>query len=95
MRHDKPALVISALMLAVAVVLTAASVGWGWLIAADSSGIAVELREKYGPVVYDTGTVIMIYDNCFVITHRDGLTAWYPVGNYAVSKITKIKEGAR
>jgi hypothetical protein len=45
--------------------------------------------------VYDTGTVIMIYDNCFVITHRDGLTAWYPVGNYAVSKITKIKEGVR
>jgi hypothetical protein len=68
---------------------------WGGQIAADTGGIAVELREKYGPVVYDTGTVIMIYDDCFVITHRDGLTSWYPVGNYAVSKITKIKEGVK
>jgi hypothetical protein len=83
------------LSLAVAMVLLAVGGAWGWQIAADTSGIAVELREKYGPVVYDTGTVIMIYDNCFVITHRDGLTSWYPVGNYAVSKITKIKECVR
>jgi len=65
---------------------------WGGQIAADSGGIIVELREKYGPVVHDTGTVIMLYDNCFIITHRDGMTSWYPVGNYAISKITKLKK---
>jgi hypothetical protein len=73
-----------------AIFLLAVGMAWGWPISSDSCGIAVELREKYGPVVYDTGTVIMLYENCFVITKRDGASSWYPVGNYAVSKITKL-----
>jgi hypothetical protein len=76
-------------------VLVMAAVCIAQSIAQDSCDIAVELREKYGPVVYDTGTVIMIHDNCFVITHRDASSTWYPVGNYSISKITKLKEDVK
>lgn len=75
---------ILALALLAAVVL-------GQPVAADSCGFVVELREKYGPVVHDTGTVISIWNNFFVISKRDAPPALYPVGNYAVQKITKIK----
>ena len=78
----------------IALVLLAA-VAWGGSIAHDSCGIAVELREKYGPVVHDTGTVVTLWNNFFVVTKRDRPPALYPVGNYAVQKLTKLDGGVR
>ena len=77
-----------------ALALLAAVVG-GQPIASDSCGVAVELREKYGPVVHDTGTVITLWNNFFVVTKRDRPPALYPIGNYAVQKLTKLDGGVR
>lgn len=60
------------------------------VLKADSSGIIVELREKYGPVIYDTGTVILIYKNNFIVTKKSG-TAWYPKENYSCKILAKTK----
>jgi hypothetical protein len=57
------------------------------IIGADSTGMIVELREKYGPVIYDTCTVLCTYKNYFVCTGKDE-TAWYPIANYS-AKIIK------
>jgi hypothetical protein len=75
-------------------VLAMVAVGFGnELIAKDSCGIIVELREKYGPAIIDTGTMIMTYNNFFVIVHRDFPSTFYPIANYSVSKITKKECG--
>lgn len=79
-------------VLAVGILLLPILFVHGQPIAQDSCGIIVEFREKYGPVVHDTGTVVMVRDNCWVITHRDGCTTWYPIVNYAISRITKLKQ---
>ena len=81
-------------ILALALLAAVAGV-WGQPIASDSCGVAVELREKYGPVVCDTGTVVTLWNNFFVVTKRDRPPALYPVGNYAVQKLTKLDGGVR
>jgi hypothetical protein len=60
-------------------------------IAKDSCGVIVELREKYGPTIVDTGTVLMVYDNNFVLTKFNQPAAWYPVANYAVTKTRRLE----
>jgi hypothetical protein len=75
--------------LAMIILLGAMVGGWGQ-IAQDSCGVAVELREKYGPVINDTGTVIIIWNNYFVITKKDAPSAFYPVANYTVSNVKKL-----
>jgi hypothetical protein len=69
-----------------------AAVAWGQPIAHDEDGflVAVELHEKYGPVVHDTGTVVSIWNGCFVVTHYNRPVTLYPIANYSVSKITKL-----
>jgi hypothetical protein len=54
------------------------------MIAYDSNGIYVQLREKYGPIINDTCTVLSRTDDCFICTHRDGPIAVYPACNYSV-----------
>lgn len=63
----------------------------GAVIAHDSCGIVVELREKYGPVITDTGTVLSTINECFVLTKYNKPAAWYPVANYAVKPIGRIE----
>ena len=58
-------------------------------IGADSNGMVVELREKYGPVVYDTGTVLVLYKGFFVLTTKDRGVVWYPSANYSCKIIQK------
>ena len=62
----------------------------GQTIAKDSVGLVVMVREKYGPALVDTCTVVTLHENNFVLTHRDGRTGWYPVGNYSVNIIERM-----
>ncbi len=48
------------------------------LIAKDSNGLIVEIKEKYGNVIYDSCTIIMKHDGDFVVIHRDGTVGRYP-----------------
>jgi hypothetical protein len=53
------------------------------VIAQDSAGLVVEFKEKYGPVVIDTGTVLMAHYGSFVLVKRDRGSAWFPMANYS------------
>jgi hypothetical protein len=54
------------------------------LIAKDSTGLLVEIKEKYGPTTYDSGTVLIIYNGFFVLSKRNNPSNYYPCCNYAV-----------
>jgi hypothetical protein len=82
------------IMSAILVVLTAIVIDAGDMdavIAADSNGVYVELREKYGPTITDTCTVVSRVGDCFICTHKDGPIAMYPVCNYSLQAWT-VKE---
>jgi hypothetical protein len=59
-------------------------------LAVDSCGYIVELKEKYGPAVYDTGTVVTLYAEKFVVTHRSGPDSFYPTENYSLSHLRRL-----
>jgi hypothetical protein len=65
------------------------------IIASDFNGIIVLFGEKYGTSFYDTGTVLMLYNNCFILTKKNEPSSWYPVENFSVKKIIKIKRGEK
>jgi len=54
------------------------------VIKADSVGFGVVVKEKYGPAITDSCTVLMVHNGCFVVVRRNS-TAWYPMANYSVS----------
>lgn len=56
----------------------------------DSTGLIVELKEKYGGTMVDTCTVLMIRDDVYYTTHRDGTGGTYPMANYS-ARIVRIK----
>lgn len=62
----------------------------GELIAKNSAGMVIELKEKYGRVQIDTCTVLMLHAGCFVAVRRDGSSGWYPATNYSAKIIEKI-----
>ena len=60
------------------------------LIAKDSAGLIVEVKEKYGGINYDTCTIVMKYDGDFITVHRNGTTSRYPACFHSI-KIYKRK----
>jgi hypothetical protein len=54
------------------------------IIAKDSIGIVVHLKEKYGAQTVDTCTIVSIYNGCFVLTKREGFPNYYPVENHSI-----------
>lgn len=56
----------------------------------DSSGVAVELKEKYGGFFYDTGTVVWRSSGVISVTHRERPASFYPECNFAVTNIIKL-----
>jgi len=60
------------------------------LIAKDSNGLVIEVKEKYGSYFIDTCTVVMNYNDQFVIVHRDGTSSWFPASFHSVKIVKKI-----
>lgn len=62
------------------------------VIAKDSVGLIVEVKEKYGGLIFDTCTVIMLFDNQFVLVHREGSTGWYPTSFHSIRLLGRIEK---
>ena len=58
-------------------------------IAADSVGLIVTLKEKYGGYYTDTATVVMIRDGAIWLTHKSFPTTVYSLTNWAVITIMR------
>ena len=57
------------------------------VIAQDSVGLVVEVKEKYGGRRIDTCTVVSLYAGQYVLTRRDGRSDWYPTSWHSVRVI--------
>ena len=60
------------------------------LVAKDSNGLVVEIKEKYGITVVDTCTVVMNYNGNFVLVRKDGTSSWYPTSFHSIKIVTKV-----
>ena len=62
------------------------------LVAKDSNGIVVEIKEKYGVTVLDTATAVIYHEGNFVVIHREGVAAWYPASFHSVRVLERLNE---
>jgi len=62
------------------------------VIAQDSLGLEVQIKEKYGPTIIDSGTVLMLWKNNFILLKRSGVRSWYPVANHSVKVLERKKK---
>jgi hypothetical protein len=60
------------------------------VIAADSNGVVVQVKEKYGSYVLDTCTVVMLMKGQFVLVHREGGSSWYPTSFHSVQVLESL-----
>ena len=60
------------------------------VIAQDTAGLVVEVKEKYGGVLIDTGTVLMYHTGQFVLTKKNGLSDWFPASFHSVRVLEKL-----
>ena len=60
------------------------------VIAADSNGVVVQVKEKYGSYVIDTCTVVMLMEGQFVLVHREGGSGWYPSSFHSVQVLRSL-----
>ena len=58
----------------------------------DSNGLAVLVKEQYGPEVTDTGSVVMINEGAIWITHKYRSVSYYPTSRYSIEGIKRLKE---
>lgn len=65
------------------------------VIAQDTAGLVVEVKEKYGGLLIDTATVLMYHDGQFVLVKRDGLSGWFPASFHSVRVLERIKDVSR
>lgn len=61
------------------------------VIAKDSNGVVVQIKEKYGSYTIDTCTVVMLMNNYFVVVHREGESGWYPASFHSVAVMERLK----
>ncbi len=56
-------------------------------IAHNPSGMEIVVKEKYGNAIVDTATVVWWDANkaCWVLTHRNKPSSYYPKENYSIS----------
>jgi len=76
------------------------ALAWLWaeedqLIARDSNGVVVVVKEKYGGATVDTCTVVILHDGKFVLVHRNGTSAWYPTDFHSVKVVRKVVESGK
>lgn len=72
--------------------LLAAAVRSQSVIAQDSAGLVVEVKEKYGGILMDTCTVVLIHGGMFVLVKRTGESRWFPTSFHSVRIIKHLKE---
>ena len=65
------------------------------VIAADSNGVVVQVKEKYGSYVIDTCTVVMLTEGQFVLVHREGGSGWYPTSFHSVQVLQSLGQAAK
>jgi hypothetical protein len=61
------------------------------LVAKDSNGLVVEIKEKYGGWRVDTVTVVMLYKGNFVLVRRDGSTSWLPASFNSINIVKSLR----
>ena len=83
---------VTAVLLGAAVLapVRAASRGSVDVIASDSAGLVVMVKEKYGMSLTDTCTVVMLYRGNFVLVRREGGARWFPVSFHSVSVLKHL-----
>lgn len=62
------------------------------VIAQDTAGVVVIVKEQYGGTVLDTCTVVMVYQNSFVLVHRNTGASWYPVAFNSISVVERLSQ---
>lgn len=60
------------------------------LVAKDSNGLVVEIKEKYGGWRVDTVTVVMLYKGYFVLVRRDGSSSWLPASFNSIHIVERL-----
>jgi hypothetical protein len=61
------------------------------VIAQDSNGLVVDIKADYGHASRDTCTVVVLTQENFVLVHKNGSTAWYPLPFHSVKVIEHLK----
>jgi predicted ATP-grasp superfamily ATP-dependent carboligase len=74
----------------VLVLLVALGASGQELVAKDSNGLIIEIKEKYGGSVYDTCTVVMKMGGNFIVVHKEGIAGYYPESFHSVRVRGKI-----
>ena len=59
------------------------------IVAMDSAGLVVTLKERYGALYVDSCTVVSMMSNTFILTKKNRPSTIYPMSNWAIIKITK------
>ena len=59
------------------------------ILAADPVQVIVTLKEKYGAIWSDTGTVLSQSAAAIIVTHRDRPNTEYPRSEFAIVRVDK------
>jgi hypothetical protein len=54
------------------------------LVAKDSNGLIIEIKEKYGGSVFDTCTVVMKMGGNFIVVHKEGIAGYFPESFHSI-----------
>ena len=65
------------------------------VIAQDSTGLIVEVKEKYGGLIIDTCSVVMLHNNQFVLVKKEGSTGWFPASFHSVRIVERLAVNTR
>ena len=60
------------------------------LVARDSNGLIIEVKEKYGGTIIDTCTAVIFHQGNFVVIHREGVSAWFPSAFHSVRVLERL-----
>ena len=55
------------------------------VIATDTSGLIVTMKEKYGGWIIDSScTAVVVFNRMFILVHKDKSSSWFSVDNYSI-----------
>lgn len=62
------------------------------VIAMDTVGVVVMVKEQYGASTLDTCTVVMFFRGNFVLVHRATGSSWYPASFNSIQVLAKLSQ---